>query len=159
MLQHFGYGLKLHYYISIMNENMGLWNLDRGSWQDKPQCMNVIQWWFATLNHIHTCYIHSCYLHQTLFFSWPQKNRRTLCPTASWNGFMIVLAFISRTSASNQRSTQWRRRSHWVQRGEEEKATNCRCIKHLGHKYILLACWHKGSCNIFCFCIVLELQS
>lgn len=65
-------------------------------------------------------------LQQTLLCSCPQTNRRTLCPAASWNGFMIVLAFISRTSASNRRSTRWRPRSRWVLRGEEQFHENTR---------------------------------
>lgn len=62
----------------------------------------------------------------TLFFPCRQTNRRTLCLAASWNGFMIVLVFISRTSASNRRSRRWRRRSRWAPRGEEENLQTIR---------------------------------
>lgn len=81
----------------------------------KAQCINLNECGKMLMN-----------LQQTLLCSCPQTNRRTLCPAASWNGFMIVLAFISRTSAFNRRSTRWRPRSRWVLRGEEQFHENTR---------------------------------
>lgn len=61
----------------------------------------------------------------TLLFPRPQKNRRTLCLTSSWNGFMIVSVCISRTFASNRRRRQWSQRSRWAPRGARQKSLFC----------------------------------